>query len=253
MLSDQELSRYSRQLLLPDIDIAGQLALKASKVMIVGAGGLGTIAAMLLAGCGVGQLTLVDMDRIELSNLSRQIAYTPADVGRYKVTALSTALEARNPNMKIHRLRCAFSEGALDADLLQQHLVLDCTDNFRTRYEINQACLQARVPLVVGAAIGLKGQLAVFDFLHMTSPCYHCLFPGLEHEIDQCSESGVLPSVPNVIGALQATEAVKLLLPERDKCLPYLLSWEAKQMNFRTALIQSDPECGVCGLPAANL
>ncbi len=246
MFDDDALLRHSRQVFLPQIDIAGQEALCDANVLVVGLGGLGSITALLLVGCGIGRISLLDSDAIELSNLGRQVAYCESDIGQPKASTLALALKARNASATITSYVNDFAGWSSEHDLSEYHVVLDCTDNFATRYAINKACVTASVPLVSGAAIGGEGQLASFDFSHQPSPCYHCLFPGLDEEADSCSESGVLVPVPNVIGGLQVVETIKLLLPKRKQVEPFLLSWNAWQQAFRKTRIVADPACQVC-------
>lgn len=212
MLNDQELLRYSRQILLQHIDIDGQLKLKDSRVLIVGLGGLGAPVALYLAAAGVGELHLADFDTVDLTNLQRQIIHDTDSVGMSKVDSALKRLSAINPEIQLIAHRQALDEDSLAAAVSAVDLVLDCSDNFSTREAVNAACVAARKPLVSGAAIRLEGQLSVFDPRRDESPCYHCLYGhGSEAELT-CSEAGVVGPLVGLVGSLQALEALKVLV-----------------------------------------
>ena len=242
-----DLARYSRQMILPQVDAHGQQLLRDSRVLIVGVGGLGSAAALYLAGAGVGHLTLVDRDRVELSNLQRQILHRQADLGRLKAESAADNLRALNPDVAIEVL----SHG-LKAELLPKltgsaDVVLDCSDNFPTRYALNRACVAARKPLVSGAAIRLEGQVAVFRNDRAGAPCYQCLFRD-EHgaPTESCEQAGVLGPLVGVIGSLQALEALKLLLGIGESLGGRLLMFDAERTRFRELKLKRDPQCPAC-------
>ncbi|WP_417781665.1 molybdopterin-synthase adenylyltransferase MoeB [Stutzerimonas xanthomarina] len=247
MLSDDELLRYSRQILLRQVDIEGQLKLKQSRVLIVGLGGLGSPVALYLAAAGVGELHLADFDRLDLTNLQRQIAHDTASVGLHKVDSAMSRLSALNPLVKLVPHRAAMNVDTLEAAVSAIDLVLDCTDNFAVREAVNAACVAAKKPLVSGAAIRLEGQLSVFDPRVETSPCYHCLYGhGSEAELT-CSEAGVLGPVVGMIGSLQALEAIKLLVGFGEPLIGRLLLVDVLCSRFRELKVKRDPACTVCG------
>jgi molybdopterin-synthase adenylyltransferase len=247
MLSDEELLRYSRQILLKQVDIDGQLKLKQSRVLIVGLGGLGSPVALYLAAAGVGELHVADFDRLDLTNLQRQIAHDTPSVGMHKVDSVIARLSTLNPSVKLVPHRAAMDADTLDAAVAAVDLVLDCTDNFAVREAVNAACVAATKPLVSGAAIRLEGQLSVFDPRVETSPCYHCLYGhGSEAELT-CSEAGVLGPVVGMIGSLQALEAIKLLVGFGEPLVGRLLLVDALSSRFRELKVKRDPACAVCG------
>jgi molybdopterin/thiamine biosynthesis adenylyltransferase len=236
-----DLSRYSRQIVLRELGVNGQQLLRDSTALVIGVGGLGTVAALYLAGAGLGRLILADRDRVELTNLQRQILYRQSDLGRAKTEAARDQLAALNPQVEVE-LR--------DADtwvnaIAEADVVLDCSDNFPTRFAVNAACVKARKPLVSGAAIRFEGQLAVFD-LRRGGPCYACLYPSVGEAQETCEEAGVLGPVVGTIGSLQALAALKLLLGLGDDAA-HLLTWNALDMHWRRLKLSSDPECTVCG------
>lgn len=247
MLTDQELLRYSRQILLQQVDIDGQLKLKSSKVLIVGLGGLGSPVALYLAAAGVGELHLADFDSVDLTNLQRQVIHDTPSVGMSKVDSALSRLQAINPEITLIAHR-----SALDADSLAQavaavDVVLDCCDNFGTREAVNVACVAARKPLVSGAAIRLEGQLSVFDSRQPQSPCYHCLYGhGSDDELT-CSEAGVIGPLVGLVGSLQALEALKVLAGFGESLIGRLLLIDALGTRFRELRVKRDPACSVCG------
>ncbi|WP_312481963.1 molybdopterin-synthase adenylyltransferase MoeB [Stutzerimonas nitrititolerans] len=247
MLSDDELLRYSRQILLKQIDIDGQLKLKQSRVLIVGLGGLGSPVALYLAAAGVGELHLADFDTVDATNLHRQILHDTTSVGRTKVDSAIERLEALNPLVKVVPLRTALDAGSLGSAVAAVDLVLDCTDNFAIREAVNGACVAAGKPLVSGAAIRLEGQLSVFDPRVASSPCYHCLYGhGSEAELT-CSEAGVAGPLVGLVGSLQALEALKLLAGFGEPLVGRLLLIDALTSRFRELKVKRDPACAVCG------
>lgn len=247
MLSDEELLRYSRQILLPQIDVDGQLRLKQGRVLIVGLGGLGSPVALYLAAAGVGELHLADFDSVDLTNLQRQVIHDSASVGALKVESAMARLAALNPGVRLVPITRALDEDSLAAAVAQVDVVLDCTDNFGTREAVNAACMAAGKPLVSGAAIRLDGQLSVFDPRRDDSPCYHCLYGhGSEAELT-CSEAGVVGPLVGLVGSLQALEALKLLAGFGEPMVGRLLLVDALGTRFRELRVKRDPACSVCG------
>lgn len=246
-MNDEQLLRYSRQIMLPDIDIQGQEALARARVLLVGLGGLGSPAALYLAAAGIGELVLLDDDRVDLSNLQRQIIHDSASIGLLKTASAERRLAALNPEVRClqqpHRGdRERLLELCADADL-----VLDGCDNFETRFLVNEACLHTGTPLVSGAAIRLEGQLSVFHPGVGDSPCYACLFPpGLPDTRETCSETGVLAPVVGVIGSLMATEAIRMLTGFGESAIGRLTLWDARLGEWRQLNIPRDPDCPVC-------
>ena len=247
MLTDQELLRYSRQILLQPVDIDGQLRLKQSRALIVGLGGLGAPVALYLAASGVGELHLADFDTVDLTNLQRQIIHDTNSVGQTKVDSAMGRLRAINPEVALVAHRAALDADSLAAAVNAVDLVLDCSDNFSTREAVNVACVAAGKPLVSGAAIRLEGQLSVFDPRRADSPCYHCLYGyGSDTELT-CSEAGVVGPLVGVVGSLQALEALKLLAGFGESLVGRLLLIDALTTRFRELRVKRDPGCSVCG------
>jgi molybdopterin/thiamine biosynthesis adenylyltransferase len=247
VLTDEELLRYSRQILLRQVDIDGQLRLKASRVLIVGLGGLGSPVALYLAAAGVGELHLADFDSVDLTNLQRQVLHDSHAVGLTKVDSALARLGALNPGIELRAHRAALDADSLAAAGAAVDLVLDCSDNFATREAVNAACVRAAKPLVSGAAIRLEGQLSVFDPRNPLSPCYHCLYGhGSESELT-CSEAGVIGPLVGLVGSLQALEALKLLAGFGEPLVGRLLLIDALGSRFRELRVKRDPGCAVCG------
>lgn len=247
MLSDQALLRYSRQILLPQVDIEGQLRLQRSRVLIVGLGGLGSPVALYLAGAGVGELHLADFDEVDLTNLQRQVLHDTASVGASKVDSALQRLSALNPEVRLVAHRQALDDEALVEAVGAVDLVLDCSDNFATREAVNRACVRQEKPLVSGAAIRLEGQLTVFDTRQAHSPCYHCLYGhGSEAELT-CSEAGVLGPLVGLVGSLQALEALKVLAGFGETLVGRLLLIDALGTRLRELRVKRDPACAICG------
>jgi molybdopterin/thiamine biosynthesis adenylyltransferase len=247
-LNDEELLRYSRQILLAQVDIAGQLKLKNSRVLIVGLGGLGSPVALYLAAAGVGELHLADFDKVDLTNLQRQIAHDSQSIGKLKVESAASRLRAINPAISLTLYPAGLDADSLDAAVAAVDLVLDCSDNFSTREAVNAACVTAVKPLVSGAAIRLEGQLAVFDPRRTDSPCYHCLYGhGSEAELT-CSEAGVRGPLVGLVGSLQALEALKLLAEFGEPLVGRLLLIDGFGSRFRELKVKRDPACSVCGI-----
>jgi molybdopterin/thiamine biosynthesis adenylyltransferase len=246
-MDDQQLLRYSRHILLPEIGVEGQQRLLESHALIVGAGGLGCSAAQFLAASGVETLTLADGDAVDLTNLQRQVLYRTEDIGKSKALSAKAALEAVNPAVKVTALRERVDEARLSKLAADADVVLDCSDNFTTRYAINRVCVALKKPLVSGAAIRFDGQAAVFDLRRPGSPCYACLYPeAAEAAEERCAVTGVFAPLVGVIGSLQAGEALKLLMNAGTPLHGRLLVMDALHMRLRTVSLDRDPACSVC-------
>lgn len=247
-MNDEQLLRYSRHILLPQIGIEGQQRILDSTALIVGAGGLGSPAALYMASAGVGTLLLADGDTVDLTNLQRQIIHRQESVGEAKTHSAQHTLSALNPFTRIECLARLEDEALLDA-VSRADVVLDCSDNFATRHAINRACVQFKTPLVSGAAIQFDGQISVFDTRSDTSPCYHCLFPDGQdvHEL-RCATTGVFAPLTGIIGSLQAAEAIKLLAQTGQSLSGRLLLLDAETMHWRSINIPRDPACPVCAV-----
>ncbi len=245
-MQDEELLRYSRQIMLPEMDVAGQRALLDASVLIVGMGGLGSPAAMYLAAAGVGHLLLADDDTVDLSNLQRQIVHSEDSLGQPKVHSAAATLRRLNPHVRITPLQQRLTEADLDALLPGVNLVLDACDNFSTRFALNAASVRHRVPLVSGAAIRMEGQVTVFDPRQAESPCYQCLYRKGDDEQASCARNGVMAPVVGIIGAVQAMEAIKLLAGVGEPLTGRLLLLDALTMQWRSLRLPRDPACPVC-------
>ena len=237
--------RYARQVALPDVGEAGQARIGAGSVLIVGLGGLGCPAAQFLATSGVGKLVLNDFDRVDETNLPRQILYTADDAGKLKVEAAATRLRALNPLVTITALPERLDADALGAAVAAVDVVLDGSDNFSTRFAVNRACVAGAKPLVSGAAVRLEGQLAVFPN-RPGQPCYSCLYDDEDEWLGDCQGNGVLAPVPGVIGTMMATEALKLLLGWDSALHNRLLLWDAKRGEWQSVALRRDPDCEIC-------
>jgi molybdopterin-synthase adenylyltransferase len=246
-MNDQQLLRYSRHILLPEIGIEGQEKLIGAHALIIGAGGLGSPAALFLAASGVGTLTLCDNDTVDLTNLQRQIMHRTAGIGRNKVDSARATLAEINPEVHVNSLKERVESARLHELVAQADVILDCSDNFATRYALNRACVQLKKPLVSGAAIRFAGQVSVFDLRLTTSPCYHCLYPeNSESEDTRCAEMGVFAPLVGIIGSLQAAEALKLLLGIGTTLCGRLLLMDALHSGLRTIKLSRDANCPVC-------
>lgn len=249
-MNDNQLLRYSRHILLPQIAFEGQEILTKSHALIVGAGGLGSPAALYLAASGVGKITICDFDDVDLSNLQRQIIHTTDRIGLNKAVSAKQALAAINDEVSIHTVETKASAAELKTYIEQSDVVLDCSDNAATRYLINQLCVQLKTPLVSGAAIGFEGQVTVYDSRHADSPCYQCLFPqdseNEEPNDRRCAEHGVFSPLVGMIGTTQAAEALKLLLGIGESLQGRLLLLDVLSMEWRTVTFKKDPKCLVC-------
>jgi len=251
-MDDTTLLRYSRHILLPELGVDAQERFAHGHALIVGVGGLGNPAAHFLAAAGVGTLTLVDADRVDLTNLQRQILFDTAAVGRNKVDAAGTRIAAINPDVRVVPLAQRVSDSELAPLVAAADVVLDCSDNFATRHAVNRACVAAKKPLVSGAAIRFDGQLAVFDSRDNASPCYHCLFgEGDEFEETRCATMGVFAPLVGIVGAAQAAEALKLLAGIGRTLAGRLLLLDALAMEWREVRVLRDPACPVCHVDAS--
>ncbi len=246
-MNDLQLQRYGRHILLDEIGIEGQQRFLDANVLIIGLGGLGSPAALYLAASGVGQLTLCDPDLVELGNLQRQIAHHTSSLGQLKVHSASMAIAAINPDTRCIEIPVRVESDQLDALINAADVVLDCSDNFMTRYAINRACLSHKKPLVSGAAIQFAGQVSVFDFRLKDTPCYNCLFPeDSEAEELRCATTGVFSPLTGIIGTLQAAETLKLLAGITTGLSSRLLTVDALIMSIKQSKLSQDPNCTAC-------
>jgi molybdopterin/thiamine biosynthesis adenylyltransferase len=251
-MDDQQLLRYSRHILLPEIGIEGQQKLIDSHVLIIGAGGLGSPASMYLAASGVGTITLCDNDSVDLTNLQRQILHRTVTIGQSKVASALKALADINPEVKVVAVNERIAGERLLELVSQADVVLDCSDNFSTRYALNRACVRLHKRLVSGAAIRFSGQLCVFDFRLKNSPCYNCLYPAeTEEEEMRCSTMGVFAPLVGIIGSMQASEALKLLIETGTTFYGKVMLLDALSMEIRTIKLSRDNNCSVCSPDAA--
>lgn len=245
-LGDPQLLRYNRQIVLPEIGIEGQQRLLESHVLLIGLGGLGSPLAMYLATCGVGRLTLADPDRVELSNLQRQILYGTSSVGHAKTEEARRVVEELNPEICIDTVDEYLKGDLLREQVQEADLVVDATDNFETRLAINQACVESATPLVSGAVIRMEGQVAVFRNQEEGDACYQCLFGDEPVPEEGCSETGVLGPVAGAVASVQAVEAVKCLLSIGKPLYNRLLLYDAREAQWRVVELIADPECPIC-------
>ena len=247
-MNDTQLLRYSRHILLDEVGVEGQARLLSSHALIVGAGGLGSPVALYLGSAGVGQITVVDDDRVDSTNLQRQIAHTLARVGQFKAHSVQQAIAAINPDVKVSPITTRADAAVLDALVPQADVVLDCSDNFATRHALNRACVKHCKPLVSGAAIRFDGQVSVYDPRQTASPCYACVFPPSEAvEETNCATMGVFAPLVGIIGSVQAAEALKLLCGIGRSLTGRLLMLDGRGMDWHEVRIARDPVCPVCG------
>lgn len=245
-LSDQEMMRYNRQIILRGFDFEGQEALKDARVLVVGVGGLGCAATQYLAGAGVGHLTLLDFDKVSVSNLQRQTLHSDATVGQPKVLSARDALARINPYIAITPLNALLDDSEIHALIAEHDLVLDCTDNVSIRNQLNAGCFAARIPLVSGAAIRMEGQITVFTYQE-GEPCYRCLSRLFGENALTCVEAGVMAPLIGVIGSLQAMEAIKLLANYGKPASGKIVMYDAMTCQFREMKLMRNPTCEVCG------
>ncbi|MCZ7566913.1 MAG: molybdopterin-synthase adenylyltransferase MoeB [Burkholderiales bacterium] len=247
-MTDDQLLRYSRHILLPELGVEGQARLVGAHVLVIGAGGLGSPAALYLASAGVGDIMLADPDVVDLTNLQRQILHATRAIGRPKVDSGRDTLAALNPEVRVHALQARLEGERFDAAVAAVDLVLDCSDNFATRHAANRACVRHRKPLVSGAAVRFDGQISVYDLRRSDSPCYACLFPeDAEPEEARCAVMGVFAPVTGIVGTMQAAEALKLLAGIGEPLVGRLLILDALAMEWRSVRLRRDPGCKVCG------
>lgn len=249
-MNETQRLRYSRQIRLPSLGERGQLRLLKSRVLIIGMGGLGSAAGLYLTAAGLGHLIISDFDRVELSNLQRQIVHRMTDVGELKTTSAKTTFRALNPDIQVTALDFQLDGESLMEAALQADVMLDCSDNFATRFAVNAASIKTKTPLVSGAAARFEGQITTFIPGLSESPCYRCLYRGNDRDAlegETCSEEGVLAPVVGVIGSLQAVEAIKVLTGIGEPLCGRLLMWDALEMAWRSVRLPKDPHCPVCG------
>ena len=250
-MDDQQLLRYSRHILLPEIGVEGQERLRAAHALVIGAGGLGSPIALYLASAGVGAITLCDDDVVDLTNLQRQIVHRTAAIGQPKVESARDTMMAINPDTKIELVKARVAGAALDALVAKADVVLDGCDNFATRHAVNRACVTHKKPLVSGAGVRFDGQISVFDMRDDTAPCYACLFPedagNNESEEVRCAVMGVFAPLTGIVGCMQAAEALKVLTGAGKTLAGRLMLLDALTMEIRTITLKKDPACAVCG------
>ena len=245
MMNDDQLLRYNRQIMLPEFDIAGQEKLLAAKVLIIGAGGLGCPVSLYLAAAGVGSLTICDDDQVDLSNLQRQIAHTTRDINKDKVVSLTESIHALNPDTHVNAIARKLEGEALARQVEQADVVVECTDNFPSRFLLNSLCVRYQKPLVSGAATGFNGQVAVFN-TSSENPCYNCLYSEVDDQQLSCSEAGILSPITGVIGTLQATEVIKVIAGIGQPLTGKLLVFDGFTMDIRTLKLAKDSQCKTC-------
>ncbi|MCF7969802.1 MAG: molybdopterin-synthase adenylyltransferase MoeB [Methylococcaceae bacterium] len=246
-MNDDQLLRYSRQIMLPQVDIEGQEKLLNARILIIGAGGLGSPAAMYLAAAGVGNITLYDADQVDLSNLQRQIAHYTSDIGIDKVISTQQTLNNINPDIKVIAIKQRLEGEALEKAVNDADVVLDCSDNFSTRFAINSACVKHKTALVSGAAIRFEGQVSVFTPGHNDSPCYNCLYAESGEELQNCATNGVIAPITGIIGSIQALETLKLIMNIGESLAGRLLLLDGLTMEWQTMRLKRNPSCPSCG------
>ncbi len=245
-MNDNQLLRYSRQIMLPQVDIEGQQKLLAANVLIIGAGGLGSPASIYLAAAGVGNIVIYDNDVVDLSNLQRQIAHHTTDIGTDKVISTRQTLNALNPDVQVRAIKQRLEGEQLKLEVSQADVVLDCSDNFSTRFAINNACVKQRIPLVSGAAIRFEGQVAVFTPGKNNSPCYNCLYNSDGEELQNCATNGVIAPITGIVGSIQALEAMKLIMNIGETLTGRLLLLDGLTMEWNTMKLRKNPNCPTC-------
>ena len=247
-MNDEQLLRYSRHVLLEDIDVAGQERLLTAHTLVIGAGGLGSAAAPYLAAAGVGKITLVDHDQVELTNLQRQIMHTQESIGQNKAASGKSFLQRLNPGVVVDTIEAKADDSLLDQLLPTVNIVLDCTDNFATRHMINRLCVKHQVPLVSGSALRFDGQISVFDSRNKTSPCYACIFsPEEQFEEVSCASMGIFSPLVGIIGAMQAAQALQVLIGFGEPLVGRMLLWNARNTQIDEIRISRNTGCLVCG------
>jgi len=247
-MNDHELLRYSKQIMLPQIDIEGQQKINDSTILIIGMGGLGSPTALYLAAAGVGHIIIADFDQVELSNLQRQIIHSTSDIGDDKVNSAKTKLLELNPNITVTVANEIMHSDNLASLIKDVDIVLDGTDNFESRFEINKACVECHKPLISAAVIRFEGQISVFKGYEVDQPCYQCLYSEQGDGRESCVENGVLAPVAGLVGTIQALQAIKVLLGIGDQLCGALLLIDGLDLSFRKVKIAKDSECSICGL-----
>ena len=246
-MKDEQLLRFSRQIMLPTMDVAGQQELVDATVLIVGMGGLGCPAAMYLSAAGVGHLVIADDDTVEITNLQRQIAHEQSNLGESKVSSAEATLKGLNPDVRITQIKNRLEGDLLEQAVVSADVVVDASDNFNTRFAVNQSCLKNKKPLVSGAAIRMEGQVAVFDSENPESPCYQCLYSECDDDDASCSQNGVMAPLVGIIGSVQAMETIKLITGIGNSLVGRLLLLDAATMQWREMKLPRDPSCPACG------
>ena len=244
-MNDQDLLRYSRQIILPEVGIEGQQALLDSTMLLIGVGGLGSPSAMYLAAAGVGHLIIADFDKVELSNLQRQVIHHTDDIGEFKVDSAKAKMLSINPDVKITTVK-DLDENNLNAWVDKSDIVLDGTDNFDTRFKINKACVEQKTPLVSAAVIRFEGQLSVFKGYEVDKPCYQCLYSEEGNSDENCTDNGILAPVAGMLGTMQALQAIKVVLNLGEQLVGKLMIIDALDLTFRAVKINKDVSCPVC-------
>jgi len=247
-MNDHELLRYSKQIMLSQIDIDGQQKINDSTILIIGMGGLGSPTALYLAASGVGHIVIADFDQVELSNLQRQIIHSTSDIGDDKVNSAKTKLLELNPNITVTVANEIMHSDNLASLIKDVDIVLDGTDNFESRFEINKACVECHKPLISAAVIRFEGQISVFKGYEVDQPCYQCLYPEQGDGSESCVENGVLAPVAGLVGTIQALQAIKVLLGIGEQLCGELLLIDGLDLSFRKVKIVKEPECPICGL-----
>ena len=246
-MKDEQLLRFSRQIMLPTMDVAGQQELVDATVLIVGMGGLGCLVAMYLSAAGVGHLVIADDDTVEITNLQRQIAHEQSNLGESKVSSAEATLKGLNPDVRITQIKNRLEGDLLEQAIVSADVVVDASDNFNTRFAVNQSCLKNKKPLVSGAAIRMEGQVAVFDSENPESPCYQCLYSECDDDDASCSQNGVMAPLVGIIGSVQAMETIKLITGIGNSLVGRLLLLDAATMQWREMKLPRDPSCPACG------
>jgi len=247
-MNDHELLRYSKQIMLPQIDIEGQQKINDSQMLIIGMGGLGSPSALYLAAAGVGHIVIADFDQVELSNLQRQIIHSTSDIGDDKVNSAKAKLLELNPNITVTVANEIIHSDNLASLIKDVDIVLDGTDNFESRFEINKACVECHKPLISAAVIRFEGQISVFKGYEVDQPCYQCLYSEEGNGHESCVENGVLAPVAGLVGTIQALQAIKVLLGLGEQLCGELLLIDGLELSFRKVKIVKDSECPICGL-----
>ena len=245
-MNDEQLLRYSRQIMLPEIDVAGQKRLKSSRILLIGLGGLGSPISIYLTAAGIGELVLVDFDKVDLSNLQRQILHATKDINRPKIDSAKEHLLSLNPDININCIGEKLTENNLIEEAKKSDVIIDATDNFATRFSLNKVSVKTKTPLISGAAIRFEGQVTVFNPSKKTSPCYRCLYDEDISTQESCTANGVFAPLLGIIGSIQANEALKVILDIGATVQGKLLLVDALRMEFNEAVLKKDPECPVC-------